>query len=331
MDLFDRIYSMHRILSNARYPVSRDNLQERLECSRATVNRIIRDMRNYFCAPIEFDREKSGYYYAKTGEHPFELPGLWFNASELYALLTVQRLLTEVQPGLLEGHLTPLRSRIEQILQSQHMGGGEITRRIRILGMAARRMDPEHFQSVAGSLLRRKRMEVIYHSRSRDEVAARTISPQRLVHYRDNWYLDVWDHKKTALRSFSVDRIRKASELDIPAEEITDKELDAHYATSYGIFGGKPTKKAVLRFTPERARWVSEEKWHPQQEGCFKDGCYVLTIPYSNSLELVMDILKHGPGVEVVSPDSLRKEVADQLSAAVALYPGGGEKSNEGK
>lgn len=331
MDLFGRIYSMQRILSNARYPVSRDNLQERLECSRATVNRIIRDMRNYFCAPIEFDREKSGYYYAKTGEHPFELPGLWFNASELYALLTVQRLLTEVQPGLLEGHLSPLRGRIEQILQSQHMGGGEVNRRIRILGMAARRMDPENFQSVAGSLLRRKRMTVVYHSRSRDEVATRTISPQRLVHYRDNWYLDVWDHKKKALRSFSVDRIRKASELDIPAEEISDKKLDSHYAAAYGIFAGKPTRKAVLRFTPERARWVSEEIWHPQQEGCFKDGCYMLTIPYSNSLELVMDILKHGTGVEVIAPDELRKEVADQLRAALTVYHGGGEKSYRGK
>jgi predicted DNA-binding transcriptional regulator YafY len=331
MDIVDRIYAMHRILSNARYPVSRDTLQDRLECSRATVNRIIRDMRNYFGAPIEFDREKSGYFYSKTGEHPFELPGLWFNASELYALLTVQRLLTEVQPGLLESHISPLRNRIEQILQSQHMGGGEVTQRIRILGMASRRMVPENFQSVTGSLLRRKRLEVVYHSRSRDEVATRTISPQRLVHYRDNWYLDVWDHKKKALRSFSVDRIRKASELNAPAREISDKELDAHFATSYGIFGGKPTMKAVLRFTPERARWVSEEIWHPQQEGCFKDGCYLLTIPYSNSLELVMDILKHGAGVEVVSPDSLRKEVAEQLSTALILYRGGGAKSSRGK
>ena len=320
MDLVDRIYGLHRILSNARYPVSRDTLQERLECSRATVNRIIRDMRNYFCAPIEFDREKSGYFYTKTGEHPFELPGLWFNASELYALITVQRLLAEVQPGLLESHLSPLRGRIDQILQSRHMGGGEVGRRVRILGMAARRMDPENFQNVAGALLRRKRLEIIYHSRSRDQVTTRLVSPQRLIHYRDNWYLDVWDHKKKALRSFSVDRIKKTVELASSAMEISDKNLDSHFSSAYGIFAGKPKHKAVLKFCAESSRWVSEEIWHPQQESRSEDGCYILTVPYSNSRELVMDILKYGPGVEVIAPAALRAEVAEQLSSALRQY-----------
>ena len=102
MDLFDRIFCLHQIFSRSRYPVTSADIQERLECSRATFNRMIRDMRNYLGAPIEYDRKTAGYYYAATGEHPYELPGLWFNASELHALLTVQQLLSETQPGLLE-------------------------------------------------------------------------------------------------------------------------------------------------------------------------------------------------------------------------------------
>jgi predicted DNA-binding transcriptional regulator YafY len=320
MDLFDRFYSLHRVLSTSRYPVPHAKLQERMACSRATVNRVIRDMRDYFGAPIEFNREASGYHYVKTGEHPYELPGLWFNASELYALITAHRLLSDVQPGLLESHLSPLRGRIDQILQSRHMGGGEVGRRIRILGMAARRMDPANFQNVAGALLRRKRLMVVYHSRSRDQVTSRLVSPQRLIHYRDNWYLDVWDHKKRDLRSFSVDRIKKAVELKSAARDISDKNLDSHFASAYGIFAGKPKHKAVLKFCAESSRWVSEEIWHPKQEGCFEDGCYVLTIPYSNSRELVMDILKHGPGVEVIAPDMLRAEVMEQLRGALRQY-----------
>lgn len=320
MDLFDRFYSLHRVLSTFRYPVPRAKLQEHMACSRATVNRVIRDMRNYFGAPIEFDRDAAGYHYAKTGEHPYELPGLWFNATELYALITAHRLLSDVQPGLLESHLSPLRGRIDQILQSRHMGGGEVGRRIRILGMAARRMDPANFQNVAGALLRRKRLEVVYHSRSRDQVTTRLVSPQRLIHYRDNWYLDVWDHMKRDLRSFSVDRIRKAVELKSAARDISDKNLDSHFASAYGIFAGKPKHKAVLKFCAESSRWVSEEIWHPQQENRFEDGCYILTVPYSNSRELVMDILRHGPGVEVIAPDTLRAEVAEQLRGALRHY-----------
>ena len=317
MDLFDRIYYMHRILSQSRYPIPQAVFQERLECSRATVNRIIRDMRDCLGAPIAYDRTAEGYRYLQGGAHPYELPGLWFNASELHALLAVQRLLGELQPGLLESHLTPLRERIERILKSRNNSLGDIKRRIRILSMASRCTDPAHFPVVADAVLRRKRLNIIYHGRIDNKTTERVISPQRLAHYRDNWYLDAWDHGKRALRSFSVDRLRHVQVLDKPAMEISDAKLDAHFASAFGIFAGKPKHTAVLRFTPERSRWVADETWHPKQKGRFDGEHYVLEVPYADHRELVMEILKHGPEVEVVAPEALRAEVVSLLSKAL--------------
>ena len=320
MDLADRIFRLHNILKNARYPVARSTLEDRLECSRATVTRIIRNMKDYLGAPIEFDKKYSGYHYSGDDAGSYELPGLWFNASELHALMTVQQLLAKVQPGLLESHISPLRSRIEAILKTRHLGSGEVEKRVRILVMAARRYDPEHFKTVAGAVLQRKRLVVTYHSRGSDETTERVISPQRIVHYRDNWYLDAWDHGKKALRSFSIDRIKKAQILHKSARDIDDKILDEHYATAYGIFAGRPTQTAILRFTPHRARWVADEVWHPRQEGCFKEGCYELKIPYSDERELIMDILRQGPEVEVIAPASLRAAIRTNLDKALAQY-----------
>ena len=63
------------------------------------------------------------------------------------------------------------------------------------------------------------------------------------------------------------------------------------------------------------------EQWHPKQKARFeKDGSYLLEIPYSDSRELVMDILKQGAGVEVLAPAALRKDVAAQLKAALDRY-----------
>ncbi len=324
MDLFDRIFQLHQILSSSRYPVARSVLEGRLECSRATLTRIIFKMRNYLGAPIKFDLNTSGYQYEKIAGQAYELPGLWFNASELHALLAVQRLLEQVQPGLLETHIAPLKERIDRILQSRHLGSGEIER-VRILGMAARRIDPENFRSVAGAVLLRKRMNILYHGRNSNQITERDVSPQRLIHYRDNWYLDVWDHDKKTLRSFSVDRIKKARLVNKATKTIPDKDLDKHFASSYGIFGGLPKHKAILRFSSERARWVADEEWHPKQEGCYEGECYVLRIPYADSRELVMDILKHGPEVEVLGPDCLRTEVVDQLVKALGQYKGLGK------
>ena len=100
-----------------------------------------------------------------------------------------------------------------------------------------------------------------------------------------------------------------------------EAELDEHYASAYGIFGGKADKVAVLRFTPERARWVADEKWHPQQQGRWlPDGSYELRIPYREPRELVMDIMRHGASVEVVSPPELREQIAAELRMAAARY-----------
>jgi hypothetical protein len=122
-------------------------------------------------------------------------------------------------------------------------------------------------------------------------------------------------------RSFSIDRIRRATVVDERALDVAESDLDEHYATAYGILGGKADKVAVLRFTPERARWVADERWHPQQEGTWlPDGSYELRIPYRESHELVMDVMRQGAGVEILSPDTLRQQIGEELLRATAQY-----------
>jgi predicted DNA-binding transcriptional regulator YafY len=324
MDRLRRIYQLHQILTAHRLPVPLCTIQEKLECSRASVNRIIREMRLFFDAPIEYDRQGNGYHYAQTGSHPYELPGLWFSGRELHALMSAQQLLSSVQPGLLDNMLAPLRDKIGKILALEHLGQTEISQRVRILRIAGRTAADGDFQTVADAVLRRKCLAIRYFGRGSNSESSREISPQRLIHYRDNWYLDAWCHQRNALRSFAVENIKAAHILDQAAIELADAELDAHFAAGYGIFAGKPQHTAILRFTPERARWVADEQWHPEQQGRFLEGgSYELRIPYSDPRELVMDILKYGPDVEVAEPEALRVEVVGRLKSALEGYGGG--------
>jgi predicted DNA-binding transcriptional regulator YafY len=321
VDKFDRIYRLHHIFAARKTPITLEDLMERLECSKATVYRLIHALEHYLGAPIERDEELGGFRYRPTPDgRAFDLPGLWFSAQELQALVVFQRLLQTLEPGLLDEHLSPLAKRLDELLQHRRLGLSEAGRRIRILGMAARPLG-EWFQMAASGVLQRRRLRIRYHSRSRDQVTERTVSPQRLTHYRDNWYLDAWDHLRNALRSFSVDRIRHAAELDETAQDVAERELDEHYASAYGIFAGKANKTAILRFSRERARWVADERWHPEQTGQYlTDGRYELRIPYRDPRELIMDILRHGAEVEVVAPEALRAEVTETLRRAMAQY-----------
>jgi predicted DNA-binding transcriptional regulator YafY len=321
MDRFDRIFELNRILQSARYPVSRQHLEQELECSRATVKRLIEEMRLYLNAPIVYDRRLNGYRYDANEGEMYELPGLWFNASELHALLAVQQLLEGVQPGLLESHLQPLRRKIDSLLKRQQDQDGEsLSNRIRLIRATAR-PSSLFFSLVAGSLATRRRLFLVYYNRSGDVVSEREVSPQRLTHYRDNWYLDAWCHLREGLRTFALDAIRDARQLERVAWNVEEKVLEHHFADAYGIFSGEGKNLAVVRFTPHAARWVAAEEWHPKQQSRWlEDGRYELTLPYSDPSELLMDLLKYGPDVEVVSPTALRRAIQQRLQSALVNY-----------
>ena len=324
MDRYERILTLHRILKSARYPVSFARLKDDLACSRATLYRDIAFLRDALGAPIEYGEEESTFRYVADEADRFELPGLWLTSEELAALLALNELLGRSDPGVLAGALAPFRARIERLLSDHASGRSLPVERIRVLASGSRRLDQAVFRAIASALLNRKRLKFRYRARSTDATTERVVSPQRLAHYRDNWYLDAWDHSRDALRSFALDRVRDPQPLEEDALDREASELDAHLASSYGIFSGAPKAWATIRFSPHAARWVADEHWHSQQQGeRLPDGRYELRLPYSNSRELLMDVLKYGPDAEVVSPVSLREEMKILLQLALGAYGAG--------
>jgi predicted DNA-binding transcriptional regulator YafY len=321
MDRYERILSLHRILKTARYPVSLKRIMDELECSRATAYRDIAFLRDALGAPLDSDGESAAFSYSADEAGRFELPGLWLSSEELQALLAMNELIGRTGPGILASALAPLRSRIDRLLSDQTDGRSFPVERIRVIGYGTRRIDEASFRHVAGAVLGRKRLRFDYRARSTNAPTQREVSPQRLTHYRDNWYLDAWDHGRDALRSFALDRIARAEVLDAAAEDRPEAELNQHLASSYGIFSGAPKAWATIRFSPHAARWVADEHWHSQQQGQWlKDGRYELKVPYSNSRELLMDVLKYGADAEIVAPVSLREEMKIMLQLAIGAY-----------
>jgi len=322
MERTERFYRIQQLL-RARRCVRTQDFLDALEVSRATFKRDLEYLRDRFGAPIVYDAELEGYRYDDKVEDSavWQLPGLWFTADELVALLTMDRLLADLQPGVLTELVGPFRKRLKELLASGAHSAEAVASRIRVLSMGARTVEPAHFRTLSTALLARRRLRIHHNRRQDGDVLEREISPQRLVHYRDNWYLDAFCHKRQALRTFAVDAIEHAAVLDKSAKDVSEESLDRHFASGYGIFAGSDTQEAVLLFNATRARWVSRESWHPKQDGKLQlDGRYLLKFPYSREPELVMDVLKYGADVEVLAPESLRAAVASQLRDASKLY-----------
>jgi proteasome accessory factor C len=321
MSKVERLYHLHNILNQRRTPISRHDLMDRLECSQATLYRLVAELRDFLGAPLEQDPDNRGYYYDRSYDQPFELPGIWISPEELQALLTARQVLGNVQPGLLEGELESLQGRISSLLRQKGVETEDGVSPIHIQAVAGRAVPGHLFQDVLGALIKRQRLHIQYHGRRKDEVSERDISPQRLTQYRNSWYLDAWCHSAEGLRSFALERVREQNLIDDEATNVEPDVLAAHFDNSYGIFSGPAKHSAELRFSAEMSRWVAEEQWHPDQQGTLaSDGVWTVHIPFSDSRELVMDILRYGSEVEVLSPDFLRTAVAEAAEGTTRIY-----------
>lgn len=320
MARFEKLQDLFAILCRTREPLTLQALCDEMAASQATVKRLIAFLRDQRGLDIRYDREQKGYRLERSPDDPQAAVLLGLSGREISALLEAEAVLEQIPPGFLREETQAARTRLGKVRQ-QALGRGPLKERVRLRMSQLRTTSADAFATVLAALRSRRRLQFVYRSRSRDEEKSRCASPLRLTFYRSNWYLATWCHKREELRVFSVDRITAPRCLAEAAYEPPAELIVAELDSGYGIFTGKADKLAVLRFNDLAARWVAEEEWHPGvRSEPQSDGGVMLRIPYKHETELVMDILRHGPNVEVLAPAALRHTVAEALRAGARRY-----------
>jgi predicted DNA-binding transcriptional regulator YafY len=318
-----RLYKIEMLIRH-RGHVSFATMLEELEVSPATLKRDLEYLRDQLGAPIEYDRDVNGYRFGSDYRgQKHELPGLWFNERELYSLLMAHQLLSGLDSeGLLSRHLQPLLDRIHELLGPGGQSDAKaLMKRVKIISALRRPVASEFFERVGEALIRRRRLGMRYLTRGRGEVSERQVSPQRLVHYKNTWYLDAWCHTREKLLRFALDAIQVAQVEESRAKDVALKQVEAEMDAGYGIYAGGTRQWATLCFSAQAAPWISREEWHPEQQGRWlDDGSYELKLPYVDETELVMDVLRQGEQVKVVQPAGLRDAVKRRLGLALQAY-----------
>jgi predicted DNA-binding transcriptional regulator YafY len=326
MSQTERINQIVHLLDTSRHPVPIQRFLDELEVSRATFKRDLEYLRDRLGIPIEWQAGEPGArgYVLKReaggARGGYGVQGLWFNQSEIHALLTMHRLASNMDPGLISDRASGLIARITQLLGQAEDDPEDVMTRIQILHSASHRRQAPWFEVVAKATMRQQRVRIDYFTRGKGTSSSRTVSPKRLLHYRENWYLLGWCHTVEDLRLFALDAIAYAQIQPTRARRVARARLDAHVSDGFGIFGGRAGQRARLRFSAERSRWVKDETWHAAQRQAWDGEHLVLEVPYSHDAEIAMEILRHGPEVEVLSPASLRARIAELLAQAARLY-----------
>lgn len=312
--------------------VSFEELRNVLQVSAPTLKRDIRYMREELNAPIRYSRSKGGYMYDVVKRHGslaaksmFAVRHKeWYSAQELYVLVKTIDLLGLLgmdESSAIYKQIEPLRSRVGSLLCLNGTSPKELLSRVKVIDHSILHAEPQAFLTLGVALCEHKRVHIAYYNRTRKSDSFREISPLRLVHYRNHWYLDAYCHATNAMRTFMVENVRRVVLLPRPAKRLAIKEVEAALDSSYGMFSSGELKTAILRFDEEAAPFMRREVWHPKQKlvAAANNGVR-LSVPYTNSTELIGTILRWGNHVEVESPEELRREVRECLKKTLSLY-----------
>jgi proteasome accessory factor C len=318
MENLHRLFVLDKLFHSHRYPVPVATILDHLECSLSTFKRLIQVLKDQYNYPIVYSREYRGYRYEKN--QAVQISGTWFSSSELQAFLMIKNLIEPLQPGLLSQYVQPLVHYVENNLLQRQNINYQKTKRIKIIPIAHHYLRPEIFLPLCQAVLEGHRVHIEYQD-IHGKITTRDISPQGLVYYKNNWYLDAWCHLRASLRTFWAASICRVERLNEPAEVIDDEIIKQAFEPSYGIFSGPARFTAHLRFSGKAALRIRNSLWHPDQiQRPQQDGCLDLELPYSDHRELLMDILRYGAEVEVLAPESLRLALKEELAKTMALY-----------
>lgn len=311
-EINEQLVQLHEQLATADDWLSELDLAIRLSCSPQKIVQLVDQLQSQWHAPIEKNSYPRQYRY--TAE--FDIPIRILAASDWQQIVTVINVLGDLNRRHQSLGFKTVQQTLHRLLEQHNVDPDHVTRRVKVIGRQYRPLDSHIVEPIADSVFKRKR-SLLKYSSAHQELTDREVSPQRLILYREQWYLDAWCHQRNAMRTFALARINSVLVLPQGALELSDDELDIHSHRQYGLLSGDTSKIAEILFYQSAATRVSQQQWHPQAEGHWRDGAYYLRLPYVSDGELLGDLLAMAPDVKVLQPLELRQRFVERLQLAL--------------
>lgn len=314
----ERIMHIDRQIRLGKYP-NADSLAEQLEVSRRVIFNDRAFLKERLDAPLEFDRAKGGWYY---GDKTWTLPSVMVTQGEMLAFLLSAELARTYSGTSLE---EPLRSALQKISQGLH---GPVSLDLNALqpvftvaAPPAQSVREQRLVELLGAIQERQCVKMRYYSAHRDARSIRTVHPHHLYNNNGDWYLIAYDPEKEEMRYFHVGRIE---EMTVQSARFTRRasfRADEWLKQDFNVQRGKKAEGVRIRFSAKQAPYVRERKWHASQTlEELPEGGVVLSFTTTALKAVRRWVLQYGTQAEVLSPEELRQDVADEGRAIAKLY-----------
>jgi predicted DNA-binding transcriptional regulator YafY len=171
-----------------------------------------------------------------------------------------------------------------------------------------------------------KAVEMTYHSFWSDEVSTFIAHPWCLKLFKQRWYVLAYSEKRGEPRIYSLDDRMLAITPTGKALRIPSKfNAREDFRNYFGIIVGEDYEPEVirLRVDADQVSYFNSLPLHPSQKLVESNAeNSVFEYYLAPTFDFKQEILRHGPAVEVLAPESFREEVIEDVRATLSLYGG---------
>ena len=315
---YSRLLFIDRKIREGTYP-NCPSLAREWEVSGRTVQRDIDYFRDELGAPVDFDRKHNGYFY--TEEH-YRLPTVPICESDLFAVCLAAKALKQFENTPLHAKLSSVFDKIQQSLpHALQVNPSWISERILMFPEPSTLIVPEVWDVFAAAISQNRSIRFSHKSPGDSRHSTRCVDPYYLVNYRGEWYVTSMCHKRKAIRTFGLSRIRSAKLLPDTFSMPEGYDVDTMFGDRFGIIWKESRFAVRIRFSRKLAHYIREREWHPLQKITREKGGSIVLEFTTNHINEVKDwVLSWGSGAKVLSPPELVDKMREEIAAAAGNY-----------
>ena len=319
--LWRRLQTIHHQIKEGRRP-NASSLAKELRVSTKTVQRDLDYLRDELDAPIEFDRGENGYAYSRPD---YVLPFLPVDGKDLFSIGVAAQVMALFGGTPLARDLESCYERLAELMPPAVRLRPEIVRdkiELRSGLMPHRPVREETWQAVAESMERGVALSIRYRHPGEPPGEPRIVHPYAIVLSGRDWLAVADDVAAGQVKTFYLARMDGARLTGDRYAIPRDFDVRRYFRHTFGLYvGGERPFRFRVRFSPEVADDIREQRWHPRQTvEDLPDGGAILELPAVSIREARELVLRYGKNARVLAPPELVADLRDQAEALHRSY-----------
>jgi proteasome accessory factor B len=304
----DQLIRQWKIVSllSGRAGRSLDQIKGELGVTKRTIQRDI-DVLEAAGFPV-ISQSRDGTVYWRLLDSTKESAELSFTLPELMALYFSRDLLKVLRGSPMQ---EALDSALQKIGARLPASGHDLLRRLKeqtavsVTGWKNYSKSSETISALSRAIRRQLTVRITHKPLKVPEARTRIVDPYRLWYTGGGLYLVVYDHGKSAIRTFAVERISGVSTTNQRFEIQEGFDFEAFQRTAFPVHGGTP-QLVRIRFSPDQAPYIMERHWHDSQKLYPQDnGSVILELQVASLWEVKRWLFGWGADAEVLTPKNL--------------------------